>query len=100
VSKYFEPEFVERKKTGFGVPLSHWFAKGGALRAELDNRLRASDAKIYRYFRPETIHYMIDAHRADNYGSAQALWQLLFLENWLHLVHDANSSDQLVAVPA
>ncbi|MCA9108618.1 MAG: asparagine synthase (glutamine-hydrolyzing) [Planctomycetaceae bacterium] len=83
VAKHFGPSFVERKKTGFGVPLKHWFATGGALRTELCDRFVVSDARIYEFFQRETVHSLIDGHGRENSDSSQLLWQLLFLENWL-----------------
>lgn len=94
VGKYFGPEFLERKKTGFGVPLNHWFAVGGALREELNDRLCQGDAKIYQYFRRETVQRIISEHDAHTKDNSPMLWQLLFLENWLQHAHGAGLRNQ------
>jgi asparagine synthase (glutamine-hydrolysing) len=92
VGKYFSPEFIERKKTGFGVPLNHWFAQSGALRQELSDRLSLGNARIYCYFQPEAVRRLVKEHDVHERDNSQALWQLLFLENWLE--HTSASKHQ------
>jgi len=94
VGKHFGPEFLERKKTGFGIPLNHWFAKGGALRDELSERLCSGNARIYRYFRPEAVQRLMSEHSVHEFDHSQRLWQLLFLETWLEQVHESGSLAQ------
>lgn len=93
VRDYFDDDFVERKKTGFGVPLKHWFARGGTLRKELIERFSPSDARIYRYFRSDTVGSLIDTHGMGRCDHSQVLWQLLFLESWLEHAHDWKGQD-------
>jgi asparagine synthase (glutamine-hydrolysing) len=83
VGRHFGPEFLERRKAGFSIPLNHWFAPGGALREELEDRLRPGSAQVYRYLRPESVHALIDAHQPLGDDKSSLLWQVLFLENWL-----------------
>jgi asparagine synthase (glutamine-hydrolysing) len=93
VGKYFSQEFVERKKTGFGVPLNRWFARGGTLWQELNDRFCLGNARIYRYFRPEVVRSLIEGHSVDGRDNSQPLWQLLFLENWLERAHDSRHDE-------
>ena len=97
--KFFGPEFLERRKTGFGIPLNHWFEVGGPLRQELTDRLCSGNAKIYNYLRPEAVQRLVNEHRAREYDVSQRLWQLLFLETWLDQVHGSRDTapDALVA---
>lgn len=88
VGKYFGPEFLERRKTGFGIPLNHWFAKGGALREELNDRLGSGNARIYRYFKREAVERLMNEHNVHEFDHSQRLWQLLFLEAWFEQVHE------------
>lgn len=99
VGKHFGPEFLERRKTGFGIPLNHWFAEGGPLRQELKDRLGSGSARIYNYFRPEAVQRLIGQHNVEEYDQSQRLWQLLFLETWLDQVHGSRytAPDALVA---
>lgn len=94
VGKYFGPEFLERKKTGFGIPLNHWFAKGGALREELNDRLGSGNARIYRYFKREAVDRLMNEHNVHEFDHSQRLWQLLFLEAWFEQVHEGGPAVQ------
>jgi asparagine synthase (glutamine-hydrolysing) len=94
VGKYFDSDFLERKKTGFGIPLNHWFAEGGALRQELMDRLCSSNAMIYRYLRPDVVQRLVKEHSVHEYDHSQRLWQLLFLETWLDQAHGAKCHEQ------
>jgi asparagine synthase (glutamine-hydrolysing) len=98
VGKHFGPEFLERKKAGFGIPLNHWFEKGGALRQELTDRLCSRNAQIYRYLRPDAVQHLLDQHSVRESDNSQRLWQLLFLETWLDQVHGSRRLQQDAAV--
>lgn len=91
VAKYMRPDFIERKKAGFGVPLNHWFAEGGALRAELVERFNGGHARIFNYLSEKAVRNLVDRHATHTYDVSQPLWQLLFLENWLEQVHGAGA---------
>ena len=94
VGRYFGPDFLERRKTGFGIPLNHWFARGGALHEELSDRLCSTNARIYRYFNPETVQRLVHEHTVHMTDNSQRLWQLLFLETWLDHVEDSSGERQ------
>lgn len=87
VAKYMSPGFVERGKTGFGLPLNHWFAEGGSLRDELIERFHVGNARIFEYMDEGAVRDLVDRHSPHNCDVSQPLWQLLFLENWLEHVH-------------
>jgi asparagine synthase (glutamine-hydrolysing) len=87
LGRYFDQEFLHRKKAGFTLPLKHWFSKGGALRCELEQRFFSNTARLHRYLRPDAIKKVVTEHDRSR-NRAQGLWQLLFLENWLEHVHD------------
>ncbi|NNJ23971.1 asparagine synthase (glutamine-hydrolyzing) [Alienimonas chondri] len=72
--------FLDRKKTGFGVPLGPWFR--GELRPLLD-RILLSDRALGRgWFRPEAVRRLIDDHAASRWDHSARLWCLLMLEVW------------------
>jgi asparagine synthase (glutamine-hydrolysing) len=95
LGKYFDQQFLDRKKGGFSLPLKHWFAEGGALRQELKDRFFLGPARIHRYLRPDGVKKLVTDHIKKRQNS-QPLWQLLFLENWLEHVHDPASSNRLL----
>ena len=88
LGKFFDQHFLRRKKVGFTLPLKHWFSEGRALRQELENRFLPATARIYRYLRPDGVKQLLTGHDAQTRDNSAALWQLLFLENWLEHVHE------------
>lgn len=78
------------------LPLKHWFAEGGALRQELEDRFFSDTARIHRYFRPDGVKQLVTGHNGQTRDNSVPLWQLLFLENWLEHVHDPATSKRAV----
>jgi len=77
LGQYFPTDFISRNKKGFAVPLKKWFASGGALHAELKDRLLGEASLLHEFFNPLQIKKLIDEN---NTGP---LWLLFFLEEWL-----------------
>lgn len=77
IERWYPPELVHRRKTGFGIPLARWFAKEGACRQQLEDRLFDSSSLLSEYFDPAVIKELIDT----NFSGP--LWLLLFLDEWL-----------------
>lgn len=75
--KNFPQEFVHRKKQGFGVPISKWFADKGELNALLQDKILSQNSLIKTYFNQTTINSLISANHSGG------LWLILFLEEWL-----------------
>jgi asparagine synthase (glutamine-hydrolysing) len=75
--KNFPEKFVHRKKQGFAVPLSKWFANEGELNTLLQDRLLSEDSLLNNYFNHDTIRELI------NKNHTGGLWLILFLEEWL-----------------
>ena len=72
--------FLERRKTGFGVPLGPWFR--GELRPLLDAVLLSDRAAARGWFRPDAVRRLIEDHAAGRWDHAARLWCLLTLEVW------------------
>ncbi len=77
LSRDFDDNFIHRKKMGFGVPLSKWFAGKGELRVILEDYLLSSNSNILHYFKKEKIEKLLEENQTG------PLWLLLFLEEWL-----------------
>lgn len=75
--KYYEPEFLHRKKMGFEVPVRKWFAKDGLLYKELCERLTGKESSIRDYFEVSSISHLIEKNKTG------PLWLLFFLEEWI-----------------
>lgn len=83
----------ERRKMGFGVPLSRWFRK------ELKNYIYEVllDHKTLNrgYFRREGIERLLNDHIALRYDHAGKIWALLFLEMWFRIFIDKEGESSL-----
>ncbi len=75
--RMFSPEFLSRKKMGFGVPIAHWFAPQGALHDFVRERLLGAHSELHSLFQPAVMEDLIAQNRTG------PLWVLLFLEEWL-----------------
>jgi asparagine synthase (glutamine-hydrolysing) len=81
------PEIVlNRKKMGFGVPVSRWFReelKGYVYDVLLDERtLRRG------YFKRDAIQRLLDEHVGLRNDHSAKIWALLFLETWFRVFID------------
>jgi asparagine synthase (glutamine-hydrolysing) len=74
------PEVLERRKTGFGLPVAKWFA--GPLQPMLRDTLLADRAVRRNLFQPAFVRHMIESHAAGRRDWSHRLWALLFLELW------------------
>ncbi len=84
----FKDDFIYRKKMGFGVPLSKWFAAQGELREVLQDYLLSSNSQILHYFDKKKIEKLIE----QNFTGP--LWLLLFLEEWLRNFKSENTTHE------
>lgn len=76
-------QVLNKKKHGFGVPLSHWFLREPKLASLLQDVLHDSRTRSRGYFRPEFLDRLASLHRSENtayYG--EALWYIVALELW------------------
>jgi asparagine synthase (glutamine-hydrolysing) len=76
-----------RGKMGFGMPIPTWFRR--EWKPAVEERLLASNAKIYCWLRPEPVRRMAEAHFAGATDCSHQLWALLTLESWLERRHAA-----------
>ncbi len=77
LQKHFPADFVHRRKQGFGVPISKWFAHQGQLNSYVHDRILSQDSLTKDYFNQSTIKELM---QKNHYG---ATWLVLFLEEWL-----------------
>ncbi|MEO8761162.1 MAG: asparagine synthase (glutamine-hydrolyzing), partial [Bacteroidia bacterium] len=82
MEKNFPENFVYRKKQGFAVPLSKWFANEGEYRQVLEEKLLSEKSLLRQYFNKNGISDLIQSQHTGG------LWLLLFLEEWLHQFND------------
>jgi asparagine synthase (glutamine-hydrolysing) len=75
-----------RKKMGFGIPLSRWFRK--ELKDYIYEVLLDHKTLNRGYFRRKGIERLLNDHIALKYDHASKIWALLFLENWFRVFID------------
>lgn len=73
-------EVFRRPKTGFGVPLDHWFR--AELRDMARDTLLSTTASDRGYFRRDAVERLLDEHASGRCDHSARLWSLLVLELW------------------
>ena len=71
---------LERRKQGFGVPLSGWFR--GGLTTVFSDVLRSARTRERGYFEPGFVDRLIREHLEGRRDHSLRLWQLLVFELW------------------
>jgi asparagine synthase (glutamine-hydrolysing) len=74
------PGLLQRKKMGFGVPLSHWFR--GPLRDFLRDHLLDGRFAARGITSTAFVGHLIDEHQSMRRDHSHTLWALLMLELW------------------
>ncbi len=75
--RYYPPQFLQRPKMGFAVPIRKWFAPNGALYKAVRDTLLGTDSTLSEFFEPAAIASLIERN------ATGLLWLLLFLDEWL-----------------
>jgi len=78
LEKYYDKQFIYRKKQGFALPVNQWLKQGSQKSNHIRDRLLASDANINTYFQSSVVEELLN-----NKGAGGAVWLLLCLEEWL-----------------
>ncbi len=86
------PETTARAKTGFGVPLDHWFRE--ELRPMAEDLLLGDDRGL---FRRETLELLLREHAARRADHGHRLWCLCALELWQRRFLDAADRARVAA---
>lgn len=71
------PEIEKRPKTGFGVPLDHWFR--GPLKETVRSVLSDQTHPFARFFDPNALRELLEQHFRGDFDHAARIWALLIL---------------------
>ena len=82
--------YIERPKTGFGVPLRMWFRK--ELRSMTEDILLSRSARGRGYFKRNSVEKMIQRHCSGLFDHTYQLYALLVLELWHEIFVDRRAS--------
>jgi len=78
--RYLPAEIVYRRKSGFGVPLSHWFAGSGPVSTLLDDVTRS--AEIDGLLDRGLLKQLVLEHRECSTDHSDLLWAVINLVLW------------------
>jgi asparagine synthase (glutamine-hydrolysing) len=73
-------DILAAPKRGFSAPVSAWLR--GALRSHAEALLVREPEGLPRFFRPEAVRALWEAHQSGRENHAMRLWALLALEVW------------------
>jgi len=73
-------EILNRRKQGFGMPISDWV--NTQLRDRIHSELSESRTMSRGYFDPRYVRTLLDEHRQNRRDHSPALWLLWMLELW------------------
>ena len=77
LSQWFPSEFVHRRKQGFVIPISRWFASEGEARQLVEDRILGPESALRAVMNPEGMQDLL------NQRAFGPVWVLLVLEEWL-----------------
>lgn len=84
---------LTRPKMGFPVPFGSWVR--GAFGSTLDEYVLSPRALDRKFFRPETVHRIVNEHRSGVRSHADRLWLLVNLEMWQRMAIDGEEPQPL-----
>jgi len=85
--KYFDDEFVYRKKQGFGLPSYYWFLENKQGYKML-NAILQDNQLINQLFNATEIKKLLKEHGKNNIDNAGILWLFLVLGLWFEKNND------------
>ncbi len=74
------PEILNRRKMGFGVPISYWLR--GPMQPMMRETLLGERSMRRGILRPERVSHLVEEHVSKRADHAHRLWTLLMLELW------------------
>ncbi len=75
-------EILNKKKQGFGLPVSVWFREHPLFRELVHDVLLSDRARQRGYFNQELITQLVSRHEKNAWDYSSELWMLIILELW------------------
>ena len=92
--RYIPRETIYRRKVGFTVPLTRWFA--GPWRGLIDDVLLSDRCLDRGYYNPDVVRGIVRNHVQSRVDREQGIWLMLVLEIWHRLFVDDDGSEAAV----
>ena len=93
--RYLPQETIYRRKVGFTVPLTRWFA--GPWRALINDVLLADRCLDRGYYNADTVRGIVSDHVQGRVDREQGIWLMFALEIWHRLFVDDDGTESAVA---
>jgi len=81
LDRYLPSKFVDRPKTGFGIPIDVWLRRD--LRDWVENLLNRKKLDSEGFFDPEIIRTVWKEHLIGKKNQQYQLWNILMFQSWL-----------------
>ena len=92
--RYIPHETIYRRKVGFTVPLTRWFA--GPWRGLISDVLLSERCLDRGYYNADVVRGIVDDHVQRRVDREQGIWLMLALEIWHRLFVDDDGSENAV----
>ena len=92
--RYIPRETIYRRKVGFTVPLTRWFA--GPWRGLIDDVLLSDRCLDRGYYDADVVRGIVSDHVGGRVDREQGIWLVLALEIWHRLFVDDDGSEAAV----
>jgi asparagine synthase (glutamine-hydrolysing) len=92
--RYIPRETIYRRKVGFTVPLTRWFA--GPWRGLIDDVLLSDRCLDRGYYDADVVRGIVRDHVQGRVDREQGIWLMLTLEIWHRLFVDDDGSESAV----
>ena len=92
--RYLPQETIYRRKVGFTVPLTRWFA--GPWRGLINDVLLADRCLDRGYYNADMVRGIVSDHVQHRVDREQGIWLMLALEIWHRLFVDDDGSEAAV----
>ena len=93
--RYLPHETIYRRKVGFTVPLTRWFA--GPWRGLINDVLLSDRCLDRGYYNADVVRGIVSDHVNRRVDREQGIWLMLSLEIWHRLFVDDDGSEAAVA---
>lgn len=81
---FLPPETVDRRKSGFGVPLDRWFRSDAGMGERIRQLPDQVDPDL---FDRKILRWLVEEHRAGAQDHSEALWTVLNVQTWKETFH-------------
>lgn len=88
---YYDKDFLQRPKMGFGIPVTEWCK--GPLKERILSRLGDRSSSVYDWLDYDYTQLMVrEFYTKSNVGAA-TVWSLMMFDIWLNKVHPAHAAN-------